>query len=231
MQPRVDVKGIRDGVLITLGEGNWEDVEIALLEHLDNQANFLRGARLALDVGNQVLKAVELGRLRNEISERGMTLWAVLSNSPTTETTSQTLGLATRLSKPRPELTNARIETALHDGEEAILIQRTLRSGFSVQHKGHVIILGDVNPGAEIVASGNIVVWGRLRGLVHAGAEGNEKSIVCALDLSPTQLRIAGRIALSPTHKRVIQPETARLINGAVTSEIWESKKSKGKEL
>jgi septum site-determining protein MinC len=225
MQPTIEVKGIRDGILIILGEGRWEEVEATLLQHLDLQASFLQGARLALDVGNHVVKAAELGKLRNEISERGITLWAVISNSPVTEMTSQTLGLATRLSKPRPELTNAKIETKLQDGEQAILIQKTLRSGYSVQHKGHVIILGDVNPGAEIIASGNIIVWGRLRGLVHAGAEGNENCMVCALDLSPTQLRIAGHIASTPPQKRLIQPESARLVNGKVVSETWVPKK------
>jgi septum site-determining protein MinC len=231
MRPQVDVKGIRDGILITLGEGSWDELQSALFNHLDEQAAFLHGAKLAIDVGNQVLKAVEMGHLRNEISEKGMFLWALLSTSPTTEVTAQTLGLATRLSKPRPDLTPAKIETALHEGEEAILMQRTLRSGFRVQYKGHVVVIGDVNPGAEIIASGNVVVWGRLRGLVHAGAEGDAQATVCALDLSPTQLRIAGMIAAPPQRRGKISPETAHIINGQVIAEAWEIKKSKGKEL
>jgi septum site-determining protein MinC len=236
MRAKLDVKGLRDGILITIGEGSvgqipWEDLHTILLEHLDDQKEFLRGARLALDVGNQVLKAAELGQLRNEISERQITLWAVLSNSPTTETTAQTLGLATRLSKPRPELTSSKINTTIQGGEDAIFIQRTLRSGFSLQYPGHVIVLGDVNPGAEVIASGSVIVWGRMRGLVHAGAEGDEKACVCALDLSPTQLRIAGRIAISPKQKAKIQPEIARLINGQVMAELWDPKRSKGKDI
>lgn len=225
MLPILEVKGLRDGILITLGNGSWEELRAALLEHIEQQATFLHGARLAIDVGNHVLKAAELGSLRNEISERGITLWAVLSNSPITETTSQTLGLATRLSKPRPEMTNAKIDTKVHEGNNAMLIQKTLRSGYSIQHKGHVIILGDVNPGAEIIASGSIVIWGKLRGLVHAGAEGDENSTICALDVSPTQLRIAGKIATFPRQKRNVQPETIRLENGKVISETWEPKK------
>lgn len=226
MQPKVEVKGIRDGILVTLGEGSWDELKTALFEQLDQQANFLRGGRMAIDVGYQVIKAAELGSLRNEISDRGIILWAVLSNSPLTETTAQTLGLATRLSKPRPEMTHAKIETKLQDGNNALLIQKTLRSGFSVHHPGHVVILGDVNPGAEIIATGSIVIWGRMRGLVHAGAEGDESSTVSALDLSPTQLRIAGQIAAFPPRKRSLRPETARLLNGKVVSESWEPKKN-----
>jgi septum site-determining protein MinC len=231
MRSQIEIKGLRDGVLITLGEGSWEELHAILIAHLDEKADFLSGARLALDVGNLILKAADMGQLIKEIADRQITLWAVLSNSPVTETTSQTLGLATRLSKPRPELTSARVDTSLREGESAIMVHRTLRSGFSVQNKGHVIILGDVNPGAEIVSSGSILVWGRLRGLVHAGAEGDESAVVCALDLSPTQLRIAGRIAITPQRKGKVQPEIAYLAEGRVVAEAWDSKKTKGKDI
>ena len=227
MDAKIQIKGIREGLLVTLGEGSWDEVHQALLEHLDQQADFMRGARLAIDVGNQILKAAELGQLRNEILERDLTLWAVLSNSPTTAQTAQDLGLATRLSKPAPGLTAARVSTLLHDGEPAILLRRTLRSGYRLQHAGHVIVIGDLNPGAEIIAGGDVVVWGRLRGMVHAGAEGDENATVCALDLSPTQLRIAGKIAVSPQRRGKPQPEVARILEGQVIAETWDPKKIK----
>ncbi|MGW8249164.1 MAG: septum site-determining protein MinC [Anaerolineales bacterium] len=224
MQPKVQIKGIRDGLLIILGEGEWDDVYAALLQQIEQQEEFLRGARLALDVGNHILKAVDLGKLRNELSERGLTLWAVLSNSPTTERTAQTLGLATRISKPAPDQVMPSVRTSLSGGESAVLVRRTLRSGFSLKHPGHVIIIGDVNPGAEIVAGGDVLVWGRLRGMVHAGAEGNEQCVVCALDLAPTQLRIAGYIATTPKRRGKPQPEMARVIDGQVLAEQWNAK-------
>jgi septum site-determining protein MinC len=227
MRPKVEIKGISEGLLITLGEGDWHELREELILHLDQQAEFLQGARLAIDVGNQILKAAELGTLRNEISERGLTLWAVLSRSIKTEQTAQTLGLATRISKPAPERIITRLDTKLKGGEEAILVRRTLRSGFSLQHPGHVVVIGDVNPGAEIIASGDIMVWGRLRGMVHAGAEGNEAAVVCALDLSPTQLRIAGKIAVTPKRRGKAQPETASLQNGQVVAELWDPKRER----
>jgi septum site-determining protein MinC len=225
MQPKVQIKGVREGLLVTLGEGAWDELHQALLEQVDQQAEFLRGARLALDVGNHILKAGELGQLRKEVAERELTLWAVLSNSPTTEQTAQTLGLATQLSKARPEPRPS--SEPFRSGEEAILVHRTLRSGFSLQHLGHVVVVGDVNPGAEIIASGDVVVWGRLRGMVHAGAEGNENAIVCALDLSPTQLRIADQIALTPKRRGKPQPEMAHLQDGRVVSETWDPKRER----
>jgi septum site-determining protein MinC len=78
----------------------------------------------------------------------------------------------------------------------ATLYQRgTIRSGQIVRHLGNVVIVGDVNPGAEIIASGDIVIFGILRGQAHAGAQGDDKATVTALELNPTQLRIATFIA------------------------------------
>jgi septum site-determining protein MinC len=141
-----------------------------------------------------------------------------------TEKTAQTLGLATRLTKPRPERIYDLADTQIQGGEPAILIRRTLRSGFSIKSPGHVIIIGDVNPGAEIIAGGDVIVWGRLRGVVHAGAQGNESSIICAIDLSPTQLRIAGQIVITPQRKGKSQPEMAHLKDGHVIAEAWNLK-------
>jgi septum site-determining protein MinC len=218
--PKVKIKGIREGLLISVSEESWPETRTALLDHLQGQAEFLRGGRLLLDVGNQVLRAAEMGQLRDLLSDNGLSLWAVLSNSPITQQNAQSLGLATRVNQPPPERSTSYADTAL-TGENAVLVQRTLRSGFSLQHSGHITVIGDVNPGAEVIAGGNVVVWGRLRGMVHAGAEGNTGVVVCALSLSPTQLRIAGQIALTPSRRGKPQPEIARLIDGQVVAEAW----------
>ncbi|HLV36917.1 MAG TPA: septum site-determining protein MinC, partial [Spirillospora sp.] len=78
------------------------------------------------------------------------------------------------------------------------------------------------NPGAEVIATGDVIVWGRLRGNVHAGAEGDEDAVVCALDMTPTQLRIAGYIVTSPPEKRHNpRPEVARVRDGQIVVEAW----------
>lgn len=224
MAVHVQIKGTRDGLLITLGDGNWKELENALIEHIQTQAEFLQGGRIAIDVGNQALNVVELSGLRDQLSEAGITMWAVLSNSPKTVKIAQSLGLATKLSPTGSEKTPTVGGTQLYDGEAAVLVQRTLRSGYSLQYPGHIVVLGDVNPGADIVAGGNVIVWGRLRGVVHAGAEGDEQAIVCALDLSPTQLRIAGHIALTPQRRGKPLPEIARLQENRVVAEVWNPK-------
>ncbi|MEW6622598.1 MAG: septum site-determining protein MinC [Bacillota bacterium] len=108
---------------------------------------------------------------------------------------------------------------------KAILVQRTIRSGQSIQYPGHIVVLGDVNPGAEIVAGGNILVLGCLRGIAHAGAVGNEKAVVAAFRLEPTQLRIANHITRAPDGEKWAprQPEVARIKNGVVVIEKLQS--------
>ncbi len=78
------------------------------------------------------------------------------------------------------------------------LINKNMRSGQNVEHEGDVLVIGDVNPGSYITASGNIIVMGTLRGIVHAGAGGDDGALVIALKLRPQQLRIARWIVRSP---------------------------------
>ncbi|NJM57836.1 MAG: hypothetical protein HC857_10920, partial [Synechococcales cyanobacterium RU_4_20] len=93
---------------------------------------------------------------------------------------------------------------------EPLYLQTTVRSGAEVRHPGSVIIMGDLNPGSSVVADGDILIWGRLRGVAHAGAAGNKGSIILALKLEPTQLRIADSLARVPqTAQGPTRPEVA----------------------
>jgi septum site-determining protein MinC len=224
MQPKVQIKGIRDGLLITLSDGEWSDLQDALMEQLEEQADFLQGGKLAIDVGNMALTASEIGGLRDLLSEKEINLWAIMSFSPKTVRNAQALGLATQISKPVPDRVQKTPGTRFSAGDNAVLIKKTLRSGYSFKHSGHVIVIGDVNPGAEIIASGDVIVWGRLRGVVHAGADGDTNAVVCALDLSPTQLRISDQISVTPKSRGKPQPEIARLQEGLVVAETWNHK-------
>jgi septum site-determining protein MinC len=222
MAKQLDIKGIRDGLLIHVPGGDWVEVHPTLLGSIDERREFFRGARVALQLSDRELNAGELGRLRDELGDRELRLWAVLSNSPVTREAAVNLGLDISLKQPAraaaPE--QPPFDTELL-GEAAVLVQRTVRSGNSLRHPGHVVVLGDVNPGAEIVAGGHVIVWGKLRGTVHAGAAGSEDAIVCALDLAPTQLRIASHVAVSPERGGRGRPEIARLREGRVVAEYW----------
>jgi septum site-determining protein MinC len=114
----------------------------------------------------------------------------------------------------------AGVEAADQDPASAagLTIHRgTLRSGDHLQVQGSVLLLGDVNPGARISAGGDVRVWGRLRGIAHAGCAGNAEARIVALQLRPLQLRIAAAVARGPED----QPpagfcEEAVLVEGAI---------------
>jgi len=225
-QSLLQIKGLRDGLLITMDDASWEVQRAALIAHVDGQRAFFQGARLALDVSTQVLHVNDLVEVRDQLSERGIFLWAVISESPTTEKTAQLLGLATRVSKPRPE--ESRQFTVEDIGEvSSLFLSRTIRSGTRIEFPGHVVILGDVNPGAEIVAEGNVIVWGRVRGLIHAGSKGDRAAVICALDLSPSQLRIADEASAALDPRETPHPEMARINeDGTLQAEYWSPKQS-----
>ena len=208
--PLIQIKGLRDGLLVSLDDAPWEEQLATLISQVDSQPAFFHGARLALDVASQILHVSELASLRDQLSERGISLWAVLSESPTTEQTSQLLGLATRISKPRPEETR-RFDVEDLGEETALFLNRTIRSGTRIEFAGHVVVLGDANPGSEIVAEGNIIVWGRLRGMVHAGSKGNREAVICALDFFPMQLRIADEATAAMEPQEQSKPQIARI--------------------
>jgi septum site-determining protein MinC len=87
----------------------------------------------------------------------------------------------------------------------------TLRGGQALHNLGNLVVIGDVNPGAELVASGDIVVFGALRGVAHAGAQGDRSARVIALELAATQLRIATAIASGDVGTKPRGPEHASI--------------------
>jgi len=105
------------------------------------------------------------------------------------------------------------------------VVSRTLRSGQRVSSAGTVVVLGDVNPGAEVIAGGDVIVVGKLRGLAHAGAEGNENATIWALELAAKQLRIADKLAVAPEGAEPAKgPERARVENDQIVIEPWGKK-------
>ncbi len=206
---------------------SWEDIHFQLMAELEQKKDFLKGADLAIDLDAAEVKAAELGQLSRELSELGLTLKVVLSKSEVTRKSAQSFGLETEIDKPGVKKPVNASEKTHPDGDAAMLVRKTLRSGVIVEYSGHVVVIGDVNPGAQIIAGGDVVVWGKLLGVVHAGAGGNESAVVCALDLSPTQLRIASSISVAPKRRGKPHPETARLENGQVVAQTWDPKKEK----
>lgn len=120
------------------------------------------------------------------------------------------------MSKPKAEPRKSETKEAV---KPVLYLKQNLRAGQAVSHDGHLIIVGDVNPGAEVRAEGDITIWGSLRGVAHAGINGDTTAEIRALRLAPIQIRIANAIARAPDRPRANTrwtAETAKIVNGSI---------------
>jgi septum site-determining protein MinC len=109
--------------------------------------------------------------------------------------------------------------------EKVLTLKRSLRSGQKIRYAGDVVIYGDVNPGAEVIAGGTILIMGALKGLCHAGARGDDGALIIAFDFRPTQIRIGRKIAIPPSRdnraRKTYIPEIAWVRGGEILIEPY----------
>lgn len=214
----VEFKGTKDGVIIyCLDDAIFSDILSDLTEKLKQRAAFFGEAPVRVDVGKRELSEEEKEALMDVIEQYSrLTLISLQTRSE------RALSLAT--ARRQGETEDLRLD-GFKEGR-SLVIKRTLRSGQYIRFPGHVIVLGDVNPGAEIVADGDIYVFGTLRGIAHAGVAGDKNASVVALRLAPTQLRIADIISRAPDDSALPeQPEYAyindqRIMIAAITTKL-----------
>ncbi len=221
-QGSIVIKGIRQGLLVRLGGASWEAALDELVERIEATPSFFRDSRIALDVGPRELGRGELEQARALLAERRVELWAVLSTSSVTQLVAHDMGLVVDLELPARQAAARQRAAAAGPVADGLVVRRTVRSGQVLRHASDVLIIGDVNPGAEVIAGGDIVVWGRVRGILHAGAMGDEGAVICALDLGATQVRIAGHIARAPEARPARPlPEMASVRDGQIVVVPW----------
>lgn len=211
----IAIKGSRGGLRLQLDElAAWAEVLEALRGQLGKGANFFHGAQIVIDIGERALDEEQLAALLELMRQHGVRPESLASTARESRSAARAAGLAARPLVRAPES---------EERGEAAFVARTVRSGQVVRHHGHISVLGDVNAGAEIIAGGNVIVWGRLRGTVHAGALGDRSAVICALELAPTQLRIADLIARAPEGGAGRFPEVAFVESDQINVEAWEA--------
>ncbi len=216
MTKLVTIKGSREGLRLQLDDAaGWPDVLAALRGQLEQGAQFFNGARIVVDIGDRALADEQLAELMALMRQHHLEPSALGSTSRESRNTARAAGVVAR-----PSVRGAGV---VDERGEAAFVQRTIRSGQVVRHHGHITVVGDVNAGAEVIAGGSVVVWGRLRGTVHAGALGDRAAVICAIELRPTQLRIADLIARAPDGAASGVPEVARIDGDQIAVEPWES--------
>ncbi|MEY2645868.1 MAG: hypothetical protein RLZZ611_2517 [Cyanobacteriota bacterium] len=149
-----------------------------------------------LNCRDRMLTLPELRAIQGQLAAAGLELQAVEASEPLTLVPAAALGLATNLQAdavtPTDDGTIAAMATPLS------IHQGTLRAGDHLQVDGCLLVLGDVNPGARVSAAGDVRIWGRLRGVAHAGCRGDRTARIVAMQLRPVQLRIAEALARGP---------------------------------
>lgn len=217
MDKNISVKGINEKLLISINSTNWADGYSSLQDYLISNKNFLENAKVILDVKDLILKSNDLFILRDLLNDYKIKISSVIATEAETNHSINLLGIPNSTSektKPGPSKGN------ISSQESAVVIHKTIRSGTLIDENATVIVIGDVNPGAVIRSEGNIIVWGRLMGEVHAGSTGMLTAIISALEMNPSILSIANTFfdGKKPKGK---DPETALLNGNTVRIENW----------
>ncbi len=211
-QNLVTFKGNQEGIYIYIKEGNFQIIKDQLECKLKRAGTFFRGAKV-INIKGKKLSKEETEELKGIIKNKYGLCYDEIKEKQSVLTGGS-------------DLMNNTFFDGIQEGQTKF-INTTIRSGQSIEYDGNVVVIGDINPGGLVTAKGNIIVLGALRGVAHAGSDGNRQAIVAAFCLQPTQLRIADMIARRPDYeiKASKWPEIARINDDIVLIEPYLPKK------
>lgn len=176
---------------------NWLELWQQLKHLLAASERFWQSSMaVRLVAGTRLLDNRQLEGISAALAEVELQLQCVSTQRRQTAVAAATAGYSVEQHPLVSPFANTSDRGSYPTAAEPLYLKTTIRSGMEVRHQGTAILLGDVNPGGAIIASGDIIIWGRLRGLAHAGARGDRReSRIYALVMEPTQLRIANLVA------------------------------------
>ncbi|TMV52918.1 septum site-determining protein MinC [Paenibacillus mesophilus] len=174
----VTIKGVKEGLVFVIDDSCPFAEALQELEHkLDNtHRNILAGPVVHVQI--------KLGKRTSSDEEK--------------EAIKELIGKSGNLLVQSIESDESAQEARAPVPERVTVYKGIIRSGQTVKHEGHLLFLGDVNPGGTLLCTGDIFVLGALRGMAHAGLGGNERALIAASYMRPTQLRIADVISRPP---------------------------------
>ncbi|HAC62290.1 MAG TPA: septum site-determining protein MinC [Cyanothece sp. UBA12306] len=183
-----------------------QDLKYCLSHH---QGSWKAGTCVYLIAQNRLLDSRQLHNIGQIIASFKLKLSCIRTNRRQTAVAAATAGYSVEQEVSKVSLFSDTQSTQSLLAEP-LYVKTTVRSGVAIRHPGTVIIQGDINPGGEVIADGDIIIWGCLRGIAHAGARGNQECCIMALRMQPTQLRIGELVARAPSvAPEVIEPEIA----------------------
>jgi len=207
--PPVQVKADRNGfTLVPDPAASFESVMDFLRRRMEQSREFFHATQMVLDLRTSPLRTDEISALHEMLVEKAMVKLVEVRLS---EDLSLTLEGEARRRK-------AVLKESIPESDAPVIVRSTCRSGVRIVSASDCVVLGDVNPGAEIVAAGDVVVFGVLRGIAHAGAEGERSARIWAISIEPSQIRIADLVAVPPRGGKPVPKrfEVAEIQNGAI---------------
>lgn len=219
----VALKLYKNGMVVYVNDNaSYKEVEKAVTEKFEQSKNFFKGVK-KIGFKGTPLTSEEYAKLADKVSDILEDSVEVWENPETPEKTTEEKVKEAINAK---DMLSRAMSVEIED-EHTKFYKKTLRSGQLLESEGNVVIIGDVNPGAEIEAEGNIFVMGSVKGMVHAGKSGNRDAVVVALNLSPTQLRIADLITRPPEgeQKDYLSPELAYIKDDTIFIEEFLQKR------
>ena len=222
------IKGLKAGpTFLFHDQAPFPEVMRAVEDELARAKGFFRDSPVVLHFGNRLLNKDEWWKLKELLLGEGLLLRYAVAAAQASRDLLYKEGLPVRESLPEPSAEQKPDLPALAKGTNTLYLRRGLRGGQKEVFDGDVVVMGDVNQGAEVLAGGDVVVVGTLRGMVHAGYPDNKDAVVVALNLTPLQLRIGPQIARgedNQNHRRAPRPEIARVKDESIMIEPYQGK-------
>lgn len=200
---KIVIKGNKEGLNVVINMNHFSDFDDmleSLVDKLSQGKKFYKGSTLKIITELKYINEKECIKLKDILFDEFL--------------------IGDCIFQDQEDLT-VKLFTGIYEGKTKFL-RKTIRSGQSINYPGNIVIVGDVNPGAEIYAAGNIIVFGNLKGVVHAGTNGNEKAIIAAFKLEPQILQIGNIVTRSPEDEvKPLYPEVAKIKNGNIIVEPY----------
>ena len=184
-------------IIIKLKDNKYLDWKL----YLKNELKKIKSNNLEIDCRNLDLSCLDILELTEIASQYDCKVISFCSSSSKTIISSKSLGYNSQLIIQNCSDNTLNVNDKNLNFQKTHFHEGTVRSGEYLDIPGDLLILGDVNPGAIVSAEQNIIIWGRLLGIAHAGSKGNTQATISALQLRPVQLRIADKVARGPKEK------------------------------
>lgn len=208
-EDRIQIKGTKDGVNAKIHIDkfkNFDSMLESLISKLTVGKNFYKDATIKIIANLKILSEVEVSKLKEVLFEEIKIKDCIFEE----------------IEEPKKE---TKVFNGVYEGKTKF-IKKTIRGGQLIKYYGNIVIIGDINSGAEVYAGGNIIVLGSIRGQVHAGVGGNKKAIISAFSLEPEILQIADILTMSPDDGvKPSYPELARIKGDTIVVEPYLPKK------